>query len=159
MRQRKFFTLDADEEFLGVIRPSLWTLVPRTLAAFTLVLFPVVFWSSLLNLGVLFGGCLGAISILIGGTILADTRRYYVDNGVYLTSRRAIDICASRRNVRSRELLWANVEKMLATRKGVVGLCGYGTVHIRGTKAEGFSLVIHPVWKPDLVVAFLPRVQ
>lgn len=159
MIQRKFFTLEPDEEFLGVIRPSLWSLTPRILAAFVLVVFPFVFWSSLLYLGVFFGGFLGALSLLVGTIHLRDTRRSYLENGIYITSRRAIDVHAKRKSFRVTELPWSVVEKIVAMRKGLSSMIGYGHVCIRGADEDGFSLIVGPVWKPDAVVSALPKVQ
>lgn len=159
MIQRKFFALEPDEEFLGVIRPSLWSLVPRILAAFVLIVFPFAFWSSLLHLGVLFGGLLGVLSLVIGTTQLRDIRRRYLENGVYVTSRRAIDVHAGRKSFRVTELSWNAVEKIVAMRKGLSAMVGYGHICIRGADEDGFSLVIGPVWKPDAVITALPKVQ
>ena len=159
MIQRKFFTLESDEEFLGVIRPSLWSLTPRILAAFVLIVFPFAFWSSLLHLGVLFGGLLAVISLVVGATRLRDTRRQYLENGIYITSRRAIDVHARRRSFRVTELSWDVVEKIVAMRKGLSSMIGYGHVCIRGADEDGFSLIVGPVWKPDAVITALPRVQ
>ena len=159
MTVRKFFTLEPEEEFLGVIRPSLWTLIPRILCAFVFIVFPFVFWSSLLNLGVIFGGCLGAISLMAGIIELRDVRRRYLENGVYITSLRAIDVRAGRKSFRITALLWKEVEKISVARKGVSSMIGYGHVYIRGSDIDGFSLVVGPVWKPDLVVTALPKVQ
>lgn len=159
MIQRKFFTLEPDEEFLGVIRPSLWSRTPRILAAFVLIVFPFAFWSSLLHLGVLFGGLLGVISLAVGITQLRDTRRQYLENGIYITSRRAIDVHAKRKSFRVTELSWDVVEKIVAMRKGLSSMIGYGHICIRGADEDGFSLMIGPVWKPDLVIGALPKVQ
>lgn len=159
MIQRKFFTLEPDEEFLGVIRPSLWSLTPRILSALVLIVFPFAFWSSLLYLGVLFGGLLGAVSLTIGTIQLRDTRRQYLENGVYITSRRAIDVHAKRKSFRITELSWDVVEKVVAMRKGLSSMIGYGHVCIRGADEDGFSLIVGPVWKPDLVIGALPKVQ
>ncbi len=159
MIQRKFFTLEPDEEFLGVIRPSLWSLTPRILAALVLIVFPFVFWSSLLYLGVFFGGFLGALSFMIGTTQLRDTRRSYLENGMYITSRRAIDVHSKRKSFHVTELSWSVVEKIVAMRKGLSSMIGYGHVCIRGADEDGFSLIVGPVWKPDAVVSALPKVQ
>lgn len=159
MIARKFFTLEPNEEFLGVLRPSLWSLVPRICSAFVLIVFPFAFWQSLLNIGVLFGGCLGAISLIAGVMEIRDVRRRYLENGVYITSLRAIDVHAKRRSFRVTELFWKEVEKVSVLRKGISSLMGYGHVWIRGIDADGFSLVVGPVWKPDLVALALPRVQ
>ncbi|MEK7632166.1 MAG: hypothetical protein AAB473_00035 [Patescibacteria group bacterium] len=159
MIQRKFFTLEPDEEFLGVIRPSLWLLTPRILSALVLIVFPFAFWSSLLYLGVLFGGLLAAISLVIGTTQLRDTRRQYLENGIYITSRRAIDVHAKRKSFHATELSWNVVEKIVAMRKGFSSMIGYGHVCIRGADEDGFSLIVGPVWKPDLVIGALPKVQ
>lgn len=159
MIQRKFFTLEPDEEFLGVIRPSLWSLVPRILSALVLIVFPFVFWASLLYLGVLFGGFLGAISLMVGTIQLRDIRRSYLENGVYITSRRAIDVHARRKSFRVTELPWSVVEKVVAMRKGLSSMIGYGHVCIRGADEDGFSLIVGPVWKPDTVITALPKVQ
>ncbi len=156
MTQRKFFTLEPTEEFLGVIRPSLWTLTPRVLAALVLVVFPFAFWPSLLTIGILFGGVLGAISCIAGVLVLRDVRRHYLENGVYLTSHRAIDVHARRRSFRTTELLWSNVEKVAAMYHGVSSIIGYGHVCIRGADVDGFSLVVGPVWKPDVLIPALP---
>lgn len=157
MIQRKFFTLEPDEEFLGVLRPSLWLLVPRILAAFVLIVFPFVFWSPLLRLGVMFGGLLGVLSFVIGTVQLRDTRRQYLENGIYITSRRAIDVHARRKSFRATELSWDVVEKIVTMRKGLSAMIGYGHVCIRGADEDGFSLIVGPVWKPDLVVGALPK--
>ena len=159
MIQRKFFTLEPDEEFLGVIRPSLWSHAPRILAALVLIVFPFAFWSSLLHLGVLFGGLLSIVSLSIGTVQLRDTRRQYLENGIYITSRRAIDVHAKRKAFRVTELSWDVVDKVIAMRKGLSSMVGYGHVCIRGADEDGFSLIIGPVWKPDLVIDALPKVQ
>ncbi len=156
---RKFFTLEPEEEFLGVLRPSLWTLLPRIFAALVLVAFPFAFWSSLLSAGLIFGGCIAAASLFIGMRSLRDTRRSYLENGVYITSRRAIDVFAGRSAFRVTEILWSDVDHIRVARKGISSMIGYGHVHIRGTNDDGFSLVAGPLWKPDLVVTALPRVQ
>jgi len=44
-------------------------------------------------------------------------------------------------------------------RKGVFSLIGYGHVCIRGADTDGYSLIVGPVWKPDLVIGVLPKVQ
>ncbi len=159
MRQRKFFTLEPDEEFLGVIRPSLWTLSPRILSALVCVVFPFAFWSSLLALGVLFGGVLGATSCIVGTLVLRDVRRHYLENGIYLTSQRAIDVYARRRSFRVTELPWKSVENVAAMYRGIPSMIGYGHVCIRGADTDGFSLVIGPVWKPDLLIPVLPSLK
>ena len=159
MSTRKFFTLEPDEEFLGVVRPSLWLLVPRILIAFVFIVFPFVFWSSLLNLGVIFGGFLVAISLMVGTIEIRDIRRRYLENGVYITSLRAIDVHAGRKVFRVTELFWKEVEKISVARQGISACIGYGHVTIRGADVDGFSLVVGPLWKPDLVVSALPKVQ
>lgn len=159
MTQRKFFTLEPDEEFLGVIRPSLWALTPRIVSAFVLIGFPFAFWSSLLNVGVIFGGFLGAISLTIGMMQLRDTRRQYLENGIYITSRRAIDVHAKRQSFRVTEISWNVVERIVAMRKGFSSTIGYGHICIRGADEDGFSLMVGPVWKPDAVIGALPKVQ
>ncbi len=159
MIQRKFFALEPEEEFLGVIRPSLWSLALRILSALVLIVFPFAFWSSLLYLGVLFGGLLGVLSLIVGTIQLRDTRRHYLENGVYITSRRAIDVHAKRKSFRVTELQWNVVEKIVATRKGLSSIIGYGHVCIRGANEDGFSLIVGPVWKPDAVIGALPKVQ
>lgn len=159
MTVRKFFTLEPEEEFLGVIRPSLWALMPRILGAFVCIVFPFIFWSSLLNLGVIFGGCLGTVSLVAGIVEIRDVRRRYLENGVYITSQRAIDVCAGRKSFRITSLLWKEVEKISVARKGISSIIGYGHVCIRGVDDDGFSLIVGPVWKPDLVVTALPKVQ
>ena len=158
MIQRKFFTLEPDEEFLGIIRPSLWWLTPKILSALVLIVFPFAFWSSLLYVGVLFGGVLGMISLIIGTGQLRDIRRHYLENGIYITSRRAIDVHAKRKSFHVTELSWDVVEKIVAMRKGVSSMIGYGHICIRGADEDGFSLIVGPVWKPDLVIGALPKI-
>lgn len=155
---RKFFTLEAGEEFIGVIRPSLWTLTPRALSALTLVAFPFAFWPALLRLGTVFGAAFGVAVFCVGMAILRDLRRRYLENGVYLTSLRAIDVFAGRRSVRITQLLWSDVEAVTTITRGPVGMIGYGSLMLKGTEAQGYSLLVSPLWKPDLVRTLLPRV-
>lgn len=159
MTVRKFFTLEPEEEFLGVIRPSLWVFVPSILSSFVFIVFPFIFWSSLLNLGLVFGACLSILSFFIGIVEVRDIRRKYIENGVFVTSLRAIDVRAARKSFQVTELSWKEVEKISSSRRGISSLFGYGHIIIRGADADGFSLRIGPVWKPDLVVAALPKVQ
>lgn len=155
---KKFFTLEPGEEFLGVIRPSLWVLAPRVLASLALICFPFIFWKSLLGIGIFFGGPLGIAALVVGTIALRDVSRHYLENGVYVTNRRAIDVHARRSSFRVTELVWSSVDELSAPRKGVVGMLGYGSVHIRGNADVGFSLVVAPVWRPHLVIEALPRV-
>lgn len=155
---RKFFILEPGEEFLGVIRPSMWSLTPRILASLVLIGFPFFLWSSLMSRGIFFGGILAALSFIAGMVSLRDIRRHYLENGVYVTSVRLIDVHAKRRSFRAVELPWASVVGVDAPRGGVRGLFGYGMIHVRGNEDIGFSLVITPVWKPEMVRDALPRV-
>lgn len=156
--KRKFFTLEAGEEFIGVVRPSLWTLAPRALSALTLIAFPFAFWPALLRLGTVFGAAFGVAVLCVGVAVLRDLRRQYLENGVYLTSLRAIDVFARRRSVRVTQLLWSDVEAVTATKRGPIGMIGYGSLMLKGTEAQGYSLLVTPLWKPDLVRTSLPRV-
>lgn len=158
MRTRKFFTLEDNEEFIGVLRPSLWSLAPRSIAALILIAFPFTFWPSLLHWGVLVGGCFGVIIAGAGVAILRDLRRHYLENGIYLTSKRALDVFARRKNVRVVELRWNAIEKTFAERKGIRSWLGYGSMIMKGSEKEGFSLVITPLWKPELVATALAKV-
>jgi hypothetical protein len=155
---RKFFTLEPSEEFLGVIRPSLWTLAPRALSALVLIAFPFAFWPALLRLGTVVGAAFGVAALCVGVATLRDLRRRYLENGVYLTSLRAIDVFARRRSVRVTQLLWSDIEAITATKKGPTGMIGYGSLLIKGTEVQGYSLFVGPIWKPDLVRTSLPRV-
>lgn len=155
---RKFFTLEPGEEFLGVVRPSLWTLAPRALSALTLIAFPFAFWPALLRLGTVAGAVFGVAVVCVGIATLRDLSRRYLENGVYLTSSRAIDVFARRRSVRVMQLLWGDVEKIIATKRGPIGVIGYGSLMLKGSEAQGYSLLISPLWKPDLVRTSLPRV-
>lgn len=155
---RKFFTLEPGEEFLAVLRPSLWTLAPRAFSALTLVAFPFAFWPALLRLGTVFGAAFGVTVLCVGVAVLRDLRRRYLENGVYLTSLRAIDVLARRRSFRVTQLLWTDVEAVTATKRGPMGMIGYGSLLMKGTEAPGYSLLVGPLWKPDLVRTLLPRV-
>lgn len=155
---KKFFALAPGEEFLGVIRPSLWALAPRMLASLVLIGFPFLFWQSLMSLGLVFGCLLGAGALIIGTISLRDIRRQYLENGVYITSARVIDVYARRKSFRVTELLWTDVREVTAPCSGVAGFFGYGTVFLQGDEAIGYSLMVTPVWKPGLVVDALPRV-
>ena len=155
---RKFFTLQQHEEFLGVIRPSLWVLVPRILAAFVLMSFPFFFWQSLLALGVVFGVMLGGVSLSVGTVVLRDIHRQYLENGVYVTSQRCIDVHARKRSFRVMELPLSHVKAITAPRRGIFGLFGYGAIYMEGNDIIGFSLLVTPVWRPELVLHMLPQV-
>ncbi|MFA6017585.1 MAG: hypothetical protein WCT28_04690 [Patescibacteria group bacterium] len=155
---KKFFTLAPGEEFLGVIRPSLWALVPRMLVSLVLIGFPFLFWQSLMSLGFMFGGLLGISALIIGTISLRDIRRQYLENGVYVTSIRVIDVYARRRSFRVTELLWTDVKEVTAPCSGIRGFLGYGTVFLHGNEGVGYSLMVTPVWKPELVMDALPRV-
>ncbi len=158
MTQRKFFTLEPEEEFLGVIRPSLWTLGPRILAWTVLLVFPFAVWQSFLSLGVV-GVVLAGASCLVGVLGLRDLRRHYLENGIYLTSLRAIDVYASRRRFRVTELRWARVHQVCAERRGVWSWVGYGTLWIHGVPEEAFSFAIRPLWRADLVTDMVRKVH
>ena len=155
---KKFFTLEASEEFLGVIRPSLWLLTPRILSSMMLIMFPFLFWQSLLSLGVIFGGILGTSALVTGTISLRDVRRQYLENGVYITSLRLIDVHARRRSFRVTELLWSQVVSVTTPRKGISGFLGYGSIFAQGNNDVGYSFLMTPIWKPELVVSALPRV-
>jgi hypothetical protein len=155
---KKFFTLASGEEFLGVIRPSLWLLTPRMLASLVLIGFPFLFWQSLLSLGLVFGAGLGVVALVAGTVSLRDVRRQYLENGVYVTSERIIDVHAHRRSFRVTELTWKQVKKVTAPRRGFSGLLGYGAIMVQGTDDAEFSLLVTPVWRPELVLNALPQV-
>ncbi len=155
---RKFFTLQPTEEFLGVIRPSLWVLVPRILAALVLIGFPFLFWQSLFARDLFFGSALGLIALGVGTTVLRDVRRHYLENGVYVTSERLIDVYARRRSFRVTELAFDRVKKITAPRLRVLGMFGYGALFMEGHEDIGYSFLVTPVWRPDLVLHALPQV-
>lgn len=155
---KKFFALKPGEEFIGVIRPSLWVLVPRMLASVVLIGFPFLFWQSLMALGLVFGAVLGVFALAIGTVSLRDIRRQYLENGVYITSERVIDVHARRRSFRVTELSWMQVKKVTAPRNGVFGLLGYGAIVMHGNDEVAYSLHVMPVWRPDLVLTTLPQV-
>jgi hypothetical protein len=67
-------------------------------------------------------------------------------------------VFAHRRSVRVTQLLWSDVEAVTATKQGPIGLIGYGSLMLKGTAAQGYSLLVSPLWKPDLVRTSLPRV-
>lgn len=154
---RKFFTLEPGEEFVGVIRPSLWSLAPRVLASLVLIGFPFLFWPSLIARGMFFGGFLAAAALVAGMISLRDIRRHYLENGVYVTSLRLFDVHAKRRSFRVTELHWSDVVGVESPRRGMRGLLGYGAIHVRGNETVGFSLLVTPVWKPELVRDALPK--
>ena len=129
------------------------------MVALTLMTFLCLFWASFLNLGVLFGGCLGVACVVFGVGCLRDIRRQYLENGLYITSRRVLDVHATRRSFRTTALSWSAVENITTVHHGLLSVIGYGAVCVRGADAEGFSLVVDGVWKPDLVVASLAKVQ
>lgn len=158
MTQRKFFTLEPDEEFLGVIRPSLWTLGPRILTWMMLLVFPFAVWQSFLSLGVL-GVVLGGTSCIVGALGMRDIRRHYLENGIYLTSLRAIDVHASRRAFRVAELRWQRVHQVQTERAGVWSWFGYGAFWIHGVPDEAFSLVVQPLWRAHLVTDMVRKVH
>ncbi len=155
---KKFFILTSGEEFLGVIRPSLWLLTPRILASIVLIGFPFLFWQSLLLLGFVFGAVLGIVALAIGTITLRDVRRQYLENGVYVTSERIIDVHARRRSFRVTELSWKHVKKVTAPRKGISGILGYGAIMVQGNDGAEYSLLVTPVWRPELVLNTLPQV-
>ncbi len=155
---KKFFDLHAGEEFLGVIRPSLWLLTPRMLASMVLIGFPFLFWQSLLSLGLVFGIVLGITALVIGTISLRDVRRQYLENGVYVTSERIIDVHARRRSSRVTELAWMQVKSVTAPRRGVFGVLGYGAIVMQGNDNALYSFRIAPVWRPELVLHTLPQV-
>lgn len=155
---KKFFVLTSGEEFLGVIRPSLWLLTPRILASMVLIGFPFLFWQSLLSIGLAFGAALGVVALAIGTISLRDVRRQYLENGVYITSERVIDIHAHRRSFRATELAWSQVKRVTAPRRGIAGFLGYGAIVMQGNDDAEFSLLVTPVWRPELVLNTLPQV-
>ncbi len=155
---KKFFVLTSGEEFLGVIRPSLWLLTPRILASIVLIGFPFLFWQSLLSIGLVFGGALGIAALAIGTVSLRDVRRQYLENGVYVTSERLIDVHARRRSFRVTELPWKHIRKITAPRRGIFGFFGYGAILMEGNDDAGYSFLITPVWRPELVLTTLPQV-
>lgn len=155
---KKFFVLASGEEFLGVIRPSLWVLAPRILASMVLIGFPFLFWQSLLTLGLVFGAALGVGALAVGTVSLRDIRREYLENGVYVTSERIIDVHARRRSFRATALTWKQVQNVTAPRKGIAGVFGYGAIVVQGTERAEFSLLVTPVWRPELVLNTLPQV-
>ncbi len=158
MTQRKFFALEANEEFLGVIRPSLWSLVPRSFVLLVLITFPIAVWPSFLRLG-FSGVVIGVAAVVVGIMGLRDLRRHYLDNGIYLTSLRAIDVHAKRRSVRVTELRWHRVHEVTSVRQGIRSLVGYGALWIHGVPEEEFSLVIRPLWRPELVTDVVRKVH
>lgn len=155
---KKFFVLTSGEEFLGVIRPSLWLLTPRILASIVLIGFPFLFWQSLLSIGLVFGVLLGILALGIGTVSLRDVRRQYLENGVYVTSERLIDVHARRRSSRVTELSWKQIQKVTAPRRGISGLLGYGAIVMQGNADAEYSFLVTPVWRPELVLNTLPQV-
>lgn len=155
---RKFFTLEPGEEFIGVIRPSMWYYTPRILASLFLVILPFLFWSSLLASGFIFGAVIAIVSFIAGMVTLRDVRRYYLENGVYVTSLRLIDVFAGRRSCRIVELPWSSVVGVDILRRGLFGFFGYGSCTVRGNDDVGFSIVVSPIWRPHLVAQALPEV-
>ncbi len=155
---RKFYTLEPGEEFIGILRPSLWTLVPRALASLVLIIFPFVFWPALLHFGIFLGGAIGAGVFAVGLFALRDIRRFYLENGLSITSERVIDVYAKRRSFKVTELSWKNIDKILVERSGFFGMIGYGSLLLKGVDDVGYSLIVRPLWKPDLVRLSLPRV-
>jgi hypothetical protein len=158
MTHRKFFSLEPGEEFFGVIRPSMWALVPRSLALLALVVLPLTLWSSFLGFQVVGLGS-ALLSMIIGIVGLRDIRRYYLENGLYITNFRAIDVFAKRKRTRVTEIRWTRVHSVHAVRRGISSLFGYGAVWVYGIPEEQFSLVIQPVWKPDLVTDIVRKVH
>ena len=155
---RKFYSLEPGEEFIGVLRPSLWTLTPRVLASMMFIIFPFIFWPSLLHFGFILAGIMGAGIFSIGLFSLRDLRRHYLENGVSITSLRAIDVYAKRKNFKNTEIKWLNVQSVVTEKNGLMGLIGYGSLWIKGGEDVGYSIVIRPLWKPDLVQKALPKV-
>ncbi len=156
--KRKFFTLEPGEEFLGVLRPSVLTLIPRASVIVLCLVFPVFFWGPLLQFGLLPGLAMSIGLVVWGAVMLRGLQRRYVENGVYLTSYRALDVYVGWRAVRVTELRWANVEQTAVLRRGIASRFGYGHICVRGADPDGYSLLVGPLWNPDAVCMLLPKV-
>lgn len=156
--KRKFFTLESGEEFLGVLRPSVLTLVPRASASVMCLVFPVFFWGPLLRFGLLPWLFISVGLMAWGALTLRSLQRRYEEHGVYLTSHRALDVYTGWRTVRVTELRWADVEKTAVVRRGMASRLGYGHICLRGADPDGYSFLVGPLWNSDAVCALIPRV-
>jgi hypothetical protein len=155
---RKFFTLAPGEEYIGVIRPSAWSVVPRACVGLIFVILPFFLWPSFLAYGVLVGGICGVASFFFGIWRLRDIRRHYLDNGVYVTNQRCLDVRATSRSFHVTELWWKQIAGIDVVQRGLFGVVGYGSLFFRGTDEVGFSFLVAPLWNPELVRRVLPRV-
>ncbi len=157
MTSRTLFIPENGETLIGVIRPSLWTLVYPLFWAGTFILFPFIFAFALLGLGA-FGLIVGVLAFLAGVWRLRRVRRRWLCGSMYVTDQRVADLVAIHRQSTFVSLPWREVDAIHIKRRLVGRLLGLGNLEIKAVDGT-LTLVTPSVHDPESIRNFLVEVQ
>ncbi|MCR4312493.1 MAG: PH domain-containing protein [Candidatus Uhrbacteria bacterium] len=157
MTSRTLFTPREGEILIGVIRPSLWTLVWPLVIAALLILFPFVFVFPLLGLGG-FGVAIGVISFAMGYIRLRRIRKRWLLGTMFVTNQRIADLVTMGREPVFVSLPWEEVGVIEVERGFIERMVGIGTIKIHA-KDGSVTFAVPPVYDPVAVTEFLTEVQ
>lgn len=155
---RKLFSPNEGETLLGVLRPSLWTVVPRTLVSGALILFPFVFLFPLLTLGPL-GLVMGACMILLGLYRMTKARSRWLYSALYITDKRVVDLYMRGKQPYQEELVWQDIDEITMRRSIMGWILGFGTIRLDGTDDAEMTIELRAISNPKIVQNFLLEVQ
>lgn len=155
---RKLFLPHEGETLLGVLRPSLWTVVPRSLVSGALIVFPFVVLFPLISLGPL-GLLIGAGMTLIGLYRMSKTRNRWLYSALYITDKRVVDVYLRGQQPYEEELVWQDIDEMTMRRSLFGWMFGFGTIRLEGTEDAEMSIELRAIPNPKVVQNFLLEVQ